>query len=48
MIIANGKVKNPGPDDPALTSPQRGGACCQITNGMMEKWNIGIVKWMMV
>jgi hypothetical protein len=24
-----------------LISPQRGGFACQITHGMMEKWNIG-------
>ena len=35
-------VKNPGPEDPALFSPQRG-VGCQSSNGMMEWWNNGIL-----
>ena len=42
------KVKNPGPEGQALTSPQRGGVGRQIPHGMVEKWNNGDQKRMMV
>ena len=36
-------AKNPGPEDQALISPQRGGVCRQLTNGIMEWWKNGIL-----
>ncbi len=36
-------VKNPRPEGPALTSPQRGGVYLKSSNGMMEWWNNGIL-----
>jgi hypothetical protein len=41
MYSAYLKVKNPGPEGPALIAPQRGGVCS--SNGMMEWWNNGIL-----
>ena len=34
---------NPGPEDRALTSPLRGGSYLEMSNGMMECWNNGIL-----
>ena len=34
-------VKNPGPEDPALIAPHRGGVCS--SNGMLEWWNNAIL-----
>jgi hypothetical protein len=36
-------VKNQGPEDPALISPQRGGVYLQTSNGRMEWWSNGIL-----
>jgi hypothetical protein len=36
-------VKNPGPEDQVLISPQGGGVCRQITYGIMEWWKNGIL-----
>lgn len=38
------KVKNHGPEDQALTSPQRGGFGRQRTHGRMEYWKNGILE----
>jgi hypothetical protein len=35
------EVKNPGPKDPALSSPLMGVAWSKRNNGMMEEWNTG-------
>jgi len=35
-------VKNPGPEDQALISPQRGGVYRYIISGIMEWWKNGI------
>jgi len=36
-------VKNPGPEEPALVSLQRGGVYLETSNEMMESWNNGIL-----
>jgi hypothetical protein len=43
MIRHTLKVKNPGPENPALNSPQRGGVYLLTSTGMMEWWNNGIL-----
>jgi hypothetical protein len=45
---ATNKTKYPSPEDPALVSPHKGVLEPQRNSGMVEKWNIGNQKRMMV
>jgi len=36
-------VKHPSPEGLALISPKRGGVYLESSNGMMERWNNGIL-----
>jgi len=41
----SGLSKNPSPEGPALISSHRGGVNLERSNGMMECWNNGILRF---